>query len=306
MENNDTLIDSYLTYLSKVLGYSQKTIISYGHDLRRLFEYSEKRKIQFCDFSHEDAKDFVSSLYEQKLSNSTISRIVSCQKGFFRYLCENNYARDQVFAHISGAKTKRILPTVLSEDEIKKLIAFEPKKYSELVELTMFNLFYSTGCRLSEIMNMKVGDIDFENRRILVTGKGTKQRFVFLSNRAVNTLKTYLVERKKTIESTVGKDPLYVLINSKGKRLPNSTVHSIFDKYRLKMGLTKKFTPHVFRHTFATHLLDNDSDIRLVQELLGHESIGTTQIYTHVSRKHLTEVYKKTHPHGQNVQKEKK
>jgi site-specific recombinase XerD len=147
-------------------------------------------------------------------------------------------------------------------------------------------------------MDMKIQDIDFDKRRIIVTGKGNKQRFVFLTNRAKEMLGRYLPERQEVLMRLKAEDDGTVLINSKGKKLPLSTVHSIFDKYRLRLGLSKKFTPHVFRHSFATHLIDNDSDIRVVQVLLGHESIGTTQIYTHVTGKRLEEVYRNSHPHG--------
>ena len=145
---------------------------------------------------------------------------------------------------------------------------------------------------------MKLGDMDLNERRILVTGKGNKQRYVFLTVRALDMIRTYLPERQKVLEKAGMENEDTVLVNAKGKQLPLSTVHSIFDKYRDRLGLSKKFTPHVFRHSFATHLIDNNSDIRVVQVLLGHESIGTTQIYTHVTGKRLEEVYRKSHPHG--------
>jgi site-specific recombinase XerD len=147
-------------------------------------------------------------------------------------------------------------------------------------------------------MDMKIQDINIEGRRILVTGKGNKQRYVFLTEKAVKMLEHYLPERKMVLEQAKTTDDGSFLINKKGKKLPVSTIHIIFDRYRDELGLTKKFTPHVFRHTFATHLLDNNADIRIVQELLGHESIGTTQIYTHVTGKRLEKIYRDAHPHG--------
>ena len=297
-QSNDSLIDAYLSYIGKVLGYSEKTVISYANDLRKLSLFAEKKKLGFSDFSPEDADCFVSALYDEGYSESSISRNISSQKGFFRYLCENNCCSNMPFSHVSGSQGKRKLPTVLSLEEIRSILDSPTDTFTGLMEVTMFNLFWSTGCRLSEIMNMRVSDIDFENNRIPVLGKGSKQRFVFLTKRASDILKKYIKERSLLIQELKTEDNGILLINQKGKCLPISTVHSIFDKYRLKNGLTKKFTPHIFRHSFATHLLDNGADIRIVQELLGHESIGTTQIYTHVSLKHLTEVYRKAHPHG--------
>ena len=145
---------------------------------------------------------------------------------------------------------------------------------------------------------LKLKDIDIAHRRILVTGKGNRQRFVFLTEKAVSMLEKYIPQRNRIVKETLSEDDGTLLLNKKGKKLPLSTIHIIFDKYRVELGLTKKFTPHVFRHTFATHLLDNNADIRIVQELLGHQSIGTTQIYTHVTGKKLEKIYRDAHPHG--------
>ncbi len=297
---NRAYIDSFLTYLKDVQGYSEKTVISYAHDLKRLDDYLVSHKMDVTEMAYEDARSFVADLYDQGLSPASINRILSGNRMFFRSLLENSVVKSDPFKRVSGAKNTRKIPTVLAREEIEKILSCPTEDYTSLMEVTMFNIFYSTGCRLSEVLDMRISDIDFGSRRILVTGKGNKQRYVFLTNRAKEMLETYLPQRKEVIARCKTEDDGTVLINSKGKKLPLSTVHSIFDKYRLRLGLTKKFTPHVFRHSFATHLIDNDSDIRVVQVLLGHESIGTTQIYTHVTGKRLEEVYRNSHPHGRN------
>ena len=297
---NRAYIDSFLSYLKDVQGYSEKTVISYAHDLKRLDEFLVSHDLGVSEMVYEDARAFVADLYDQNLSHASINRILSGNRMFFRSLLENSVVKVDPFKRVSGAKNTRKIPTVLAREEIEMILSCPTDDYTSLMEVTMFNLFYSTGCRLSEVMDMKIQDIDFDRRRILVTGKGNKQRFVFLTNRAKKMLMKYLPQRNEVLSRLKAEDDGTVLINSKGKKLPLSTVHSIFDKYRLRLGLSKKFTPHVFRHSFATHLIDNDSDIRVVQVLLGHESIGTTQIYTHVTGKRLEEVYRNSHPHGRN------
>ena len=297
---NRVYIDEFLTYLKDVQGYSEKTVVSYAHDLRRLDDFLVSHDLSVTEMVYEDARAFTSDLYDEELSHATINRILSANRTFFHSLLENGYITIDPFKRVSSAKNTRKIPTVLTEEEIEMILSCPTDDYTSLMEVTMFNLFYSTGCRLSEILGMKIQDMDIRNRRISVIGKGNKQRYVFLTMRAVEMLDVYLPQRAEVLERTKTKDDGTVLINIKGKQLPLSTVHSIFDKYSERLGLSKKFTPHVFRHSFATHLLDNDSDIRVVQVLLGHESIGTTQIYTHVTSKRLEEVYRKSHPHGRN------
>ena len=295
---NRVFMDNFLSYLKDVRGYSEKTVVSYGHDLKRLDEFLISHDLGVEEMVFEDAREFTSELYEQELSHSTINRILSANRSFFHSLLEDGKVKADPFKRVSGAKNTRKIPTVLAQEEIERILSCPTDDYTSLMEVTMFHLFYSTGCRLSEIMDMKISDIDFGTRRVIVIGKGNKQRYVFLTKKALAMLESYLPERKKVLEKNKAEDNGIVLINAKGKQLPLSTVHSIFDKYRLKLGLTKKFTPHVFRHSFATNLMNNDADIRVVQVLLGHESIGTTQIYTHVTGKRLEEVYRKSHPHG--------
>ena len=291
-------MDGFLKYLKEVRGYSEKTVVSYAHDLGRLDDFLVSHGLTLQEMVFEDARAFTADLYDRELSHATINRILSANRTFFHHLRENGVVTSDPFRRVSGAKNTRKIPTVLAPEEVEKILGSPVTDYTSLMEVTMFNLFYSTGCRLSEVLGMKLQDMDLKARRILVTGKGSKQRYVFLTVRALEMLQTYLPEREKVLEKAGIEDEDTVLVNAKGKQLPLSTVHSIFDKYRDRLGLSKKFTPHVFRHSFATHLIDNNSDIRVVQVLLGHESIGTTQIYTHVTGKRLEEVYRKSHPHG--------
>lgn len=295
---DNELVEKYIKYLVNVQGYSEHTAVSYQHDLDRLSEYCNNYKLNFKDFQFEDARNFSLLLHNEELSSATINRVLSCCRSFFHYLCEIEETDVQPFSRVARAKQKQRIPTVLTEEEIQLILESPITDYTSLLEVTMFYIFYSTGCRLSEVLEMKLTQLDLKNRRALVVGKGDKQRYVFFTIPTVEMIERYILERNKLICSLKIDDPQFLLLNKKGNKLPLSTVHVIFDKYKEKTGITKQFTPHVFRHSFATHLLDNDSDIRIVQTLLGHESVGTTQIYTHVTSKRLENVYKNTHPHS--------
>ncbi len=185
---NRAYIDSFLSYLKDVQGYSEKTVISYAHDLKRLDEFLVSHDLGVSEMVYEDARAFVADLYDQNLSHASINRILSGNRMFFRSLLENSVVKVDPFKRVSGAKNTRKIPTVLAREEIEMILSCPTDDYTSLMEVTMFNLFYSTGCRLSEVMDMKIQDIDFDRRRILVTGKGNKQRFVFLTNRAKEML----------------------------------------------------------------------------------------------------------------------
>ena len=303
VKTNRQYVEDYIEYIKSVQGYSERTVVSYSHDLERLCVFLDSENKTVCEMTYEDAKKFSLGLYDSKLSSATINRILSANRSFFHNLCESGIIVSSPFSRVSRAKQGRRIPSVLSDKELEMLLDSPVEDFTQLMEVTMFNLFYSTGCRLSELINVRIQDVDIPARRITVLGKGNKQRYVFLSDRAVHYLDAYIEQRSETVRRNNSETDL-LLVNKKGKQLPLSTVHIIFDKYRVKLGITKKFTPHVFRHTFATNLLENNSDIRIVQTLLGHESIGTTQIYTHVTGKRLENVYNNSHPHSGKNRKE--
>ena len=166
----------------------------------------------------------------------------------------------------------------------------------------LFLLIYNTGMRIAEALSVDVGDVELDKRRILITGKGSKERFVFFSPSTVDEIRVYLSRRDDYLRERGIDDEKAFFIGKRGGRLPFSSAHIIFDEYRARLGWQKEFTPHTLRHSFATHMMDRGADIRLVQELLGHESISTTQIYTHVSRRRLKSVYDGTHPHAKEKQ----
>jgi len=292
-KTNEELMEGYLAYLGSMLGYSENTVSSYRFDLEKLAAFLSKRSMRIAEMQSEDARAFVSELLSEDLASSSINRMLSAMRGFFHYLCMEGEASDNPFKRIKGTSHYRRLPSVLSEAEVENILSIPYNDYTGLLCAVIFNVLYSTGCRLSELIGMNVKDLDMEGSRILVLGKGSKQRYVFLTPKCKRILSEYL-EWKSAIKL---QDQQALLVNKSGKRLSTSFVHSIFDRYKIELSINKKFTPHVFRHSFATHMLEHDSSIRVVQEMLGHSSISTTQIYTHLTNERLRKVYEESFPH---------
>jgi site-specific recombinase XerD len=300
---NETAVAEYLDYLRTVRKLSDNTVLSYGNDLKKLLDFLDAHSYSIFELPDSAARNFVKDLSEKSpaLSRSSIDRTLCGVRNFYRYAFRLAYCPSNPFSGVGMGRKRIRLPQVLSKDEVRKIVELPWDDFQSLRDVTMFNLFYSTGCRLSEIIAMDETDIEWSEARILVTGKGAKDRYVFLTPQALSLLSNY-VPRKRELQKRYGIDDAddvpALLVNLRGKRLSAGGVHSIFETYQIKLGMQKHFTPHVLRHSFATHLLDNDSGIRVVQELLGHSSLSTTQIYAHVSNERLRKVYLHSHPHG--------
>lgn len=295
MDDNAVLTE-FLEYIDGVRKLSVHTQTAYSHDIEELYSYMEDRGLSLEGFSLHDARDYSVYLAEKlKLSEKSILRKITAMRTFFGFCQRREYVKGNVFASLSLRSTSVHLPSVLSRDEVSALLAYpQDGTFNALRDHMLFLFLYNTGARISEALSVDVEDIDYAKRRILIRGKGDKQRFLFFSPSTASALRAYIRERDKAART--GERALF--ISTRGKRLPFSSAHIIFEEYRGKMGWDKEFTPHTLRHSYATHLLDNGADIRTVQELLGHESISTTQIYTHISAARLHRVYDKAHPHA--------
>ncbi len=303
MENKE-YIDLFMTYAEKVISLSGNTLIAYREDLTLLEEFSSSYSISFEEFSPEDGREYVRSL-KKKYREKSILRILSSTNSFFNYLLKNGYIEFNPFDGISQRVTERRLPSVLTEDEVRELLSIPRSSFLDERDHALFLFLYSTGARISEALSVDVGDIEWDERRIKIVGKGSKERFLFLSPVLIKELREdYLPQRAAYLEEKKRGDEKALFIGERGFRLPFSSSHIIFDKYRERLSWQKEFTPHTLRHSFATHYLDHGCDIRMVQELLGHESISTTQIYTHVSKARLRSVYDTTHPHAKGSKDE--
>ena len=290
------LIDEFMQYIDGVRKLSVNTEKAYSFDIEELYEFMKKRDLTLAEFTFHDAREY--SVYlsdELKLSEKSILRKLTAMRTFFDFTQRREYTKSNPFASISMRKRENHLPSYLTLAEVKALLSYpQDGSFKDIRDHILFLFLYNTGARISEALSVNIEDIEFPKRRVLIRGKGDKQRFIFFSKQTEKELKEYL--NKRALIAKSGENAL--LISQRGKRLPFSSAHIIFEEYREKMGWDKEFTPHTLRHSFATHLLDNGADIRTVQELLGHASISATQIYTHISSARLYNVYDKSHPHA--------
>jgi len=296
------LIDDYLAYLTEIRHLSPHTLVSYRHDLSSCARFLASRKLGIREATPLDGRRYVAFLLREKgYGNTSVNRMLSTLRGFYLHLQKNGLCETNPFGRIEGSPRYRRLPDVLEREDVERILRVPITDFASLRDSMMFHLFYSTGCRLSELLGADLADLEVSDERLLVRGKGNRQRYVFLNPSTIALLSRYLPLRQAfQAEFGVheGNDCRALLIGNRGKRLSASSVHSIFGKYRKLLGFSTRFTPHMLRHSFATHMLDNDSGIRIVQELLGHASISTTQIYTHVTQRRLRSVYEHSHPHG--------
>ncbi len=301
--DNREYIELYLAYIGKVRALSAHTVQSYGEDLTGLERYCSSLSLSFTDFTPEDAGEYVRKIRKEFSEKSILRKLTACRT-FFSYLVKDDFLPSNPFDGISLRETGSRLPSVLTEDEVRELLSLPRENFSQERDHILFLFLYSTGARISEALSVDVADIEWGERRIRITGKGDKERFLFLSPHLVSELKdVYLPQRESYLLEKGRSSEKALFVSQRGLRLPSSSAHIIFDAYRDRLSWQKEFTPHTLRHSFATHYLDRGADIRMVQELLGHESISTTQIYTHVSHSRLRNVYNSTHPHAEGKKK---
>ena len=296
-------IETYQKYLKNEKNYSDNTIISYKNDLNQLFsfikEYKLLRKNGIKYIDHQIMRKFIVYLKEKKYSKRSISRKVSTARSFFKFLHKKEIIEVNPTLNLITPKIDKKLPYFLYLQEIDKLIETPPRnKLSGIRDRAILEILYGTGIRVSELTNLNIDDIDFNEKIIKVLGKGSKERILPLSNPVIKAMQEYIEKRylfnRNKFDKTINKNALF--LNRFGGRLTARSIRRIIIKYIKIAGLNKKLSPHVLRHSFATHLLGGGADLRSVQELLGHKSLSTTQIYTHITKERLKEIYQKSHP----------
>lgn len=287
-----------MEYLQIEKNASPYTLRFYEDDLDSFFSFLKEENLHdLRDINQHDIRIFLTNLYNKKMSRKTVSRMLSCLRSFYRFLEREAIVPDNPFIHVSLPKEEKRIPSFLYEEELEKLF-----KVSDLTtplgqrNQALLELLYATGIRVGECVNLHVDDIDFSIGTIFVTGKGNKERYVPFGTFAEEALRMYLHDgRLKLLEKTsISTD--YLFVNARGRPLTDRGMRLILDKLVEKASLTINIYPHKLRHTFATHMLNAGADLRTVQELLGHENLSTTQIYTHVTRDYLRNVYMNSHP----------
>ncbi|MCV2232222.1 site-specific tyrosine recombinase XerD [Acholeplasma manati] len=290
------LINEYQYYLKREKGLSQNTITAYLRDLEQYRTYLEKSyeitKIQKIERKH--IETFLKSLHKKNLSSKSLSRKLTAIKGFHQFLLIENELDTNVAYDIESPKVEKTLPQVLSVQEVIKII--EAVKGTDPLSIrnqALLELIYGSGLRVSELLDLKIADIHLLEGYVRVLGKGNKEREVPLGDMSVQALRLYLTKsRNQLTMNSID----YLFLNQDGKRLSRQGFFKILRKIAKVAGIDRDVSPHTLRHSFATHLLEAGVDLRTLQELLGHEDIQTTQIYTHISQKHLKDVYLNTHP----------
>ena len=286
------LIKKFLDYITVEKNYSNHTRINYGHDLRHFSSFLGKRPV--TEVNTVFLRSYLARLTEEHLSKRTLSRRLAALRSFFRYLARQGVVKKNPIMSIRSPRLDQKLPKVLNEKEMVTLLSFAGDDESDMRDRAILETLYSTGCRVSELVGMSVPDVDMIGGVVRVLGKGRKERLCPIGEHAITSLRSYLDVRRRPGEALF----LNHSGNRTGSRLTDRSVRRILAKRLDEMSLRSGISPHAIRHSFATHLLDRGADLRVVQELLGHSSISTTAIYTHVSSERLRKVYALAHPRG--------
>ena len=288
---------AFLEYLHTELNYSENTIKSYQNELVKYQEFLELEEIDYLKINKDKVRSYLKYLDNLKYKNSSISRNISALRTFYRYLVIKERIEKNIFASIRNPKIEKKLPNYLTELDMEKILDFRNiETYKENIytnrDLLIMELLYDTGCRVDELVNIKLKNINETEKSIKVLGKGSKERVVFYGDYAQDYLENYLIDRGILLN---GKKSDFLFVSKESDKLTTRRIAQIIDDIVSMVAIKNKVTPHTLRHTFATHLLNHGADIRSVQELLGHSSLSTTQVYTHISNERLREVYLKTH-----------
>ena len=285
-------IDEFLRYLLIDKNYSSNTIESYKNDLLKLSHFVNK-DIKSIDV--DDLKKYIKSL-SNSLEEKSLSRNISCIKSFYKFLIINKIVNNNPSDALYLPKTKKSLPKVLSEEDVLKLLDIELKDSFDYRNKAMLEVMYASGIRVSELVNLKLQDVDLSDEVIRINGKGSKQRIVPLGEYATLALKEYINNYRSTMLKKYNTD--YIFLNNHGNVITRQGFFKIIKEIASKKGINEDISPHTLRHSFASHLLKYGADLRTIQELLGHSDITTTQIYTHISNEQLKKNYSEFHPHG--------
>lgn len=279
---NTQILAEYLDFLEIEKGLSKNTLEAYRRDLSNFFDFCND--IDISKIQRTQINSYVRNLHEKKYSPTSIMRKIASLRVFFKWACANEKTKSNPTLTLEQPKIPQKLPKVMTAEEINSILNQDLSKLHRVI----IELLYGCGLRVSELVNLKINDFDLNGKYLECTGKGSKDRIVPLGKKAISAIKNYLPEREYNLQK-YNLQSKQLLINEKGKQVTRQEVYTFIHEQGKK--LHKAISPHTLRHTFATHLLENGADLRVVQELLGHSDVSTTQLYTHISKKRLKEVY---------------
>jgi len=290
--NNLELIEEYKKFISFEKRLNPSSVKSYLRDINALLKLNENKELN--SYRLEDIRKNISTLHSKGLGGKSLSRVLSSWRGLFNFLIHQYKFKKNPVLGIKAPKSKKLLPQTLSVDQTVKLVDIKDNSFLGIRDHAILELFYSSGLRLSELVNLNQNNINYDDGTILVIGKGNKERVVPLGSFASKAIKKWLELRKEIYGLTYENKILFLSKNA--KKLTPRAIQYRLKFWAIKQGIPENIHPHLLRHSFASHLLQSSQDLKAVQELLGHENISTTQIYTHLDFQHLSKIYDKTHP----------
>ena len=289
-------IRDFQNYLLIDKKYSNATIESYTYCLNKYCTFMKKNNLNLKTTKKNDIKDYLKYLKDNKMSPKTINQNMSCLRSFYKFLIIEKYLTTDPLEYVEAPKFRKSLPKVLSKEEVDKLLDIDLINKYSYRNKAMLELMYATGVRVSELVNLKIHDIDYDMELLRTMGKGNKERIIPIGEYAMYYLKLYVNNFREELIKKNYTD--YLFLNNHGKKISRQSFYKLIKELAIKKNIKTEFSPHTLRHSFATHLLDSGTDIKSIQEMLGHSSLQTTQIYTHVSNKKLENDYHNFHPHG--------
>lgn len=294
-------IESFLKYLTQERRYSKKTVEAYQEDLKTYYLFLDEKKISYQKITNDEIRRFLKYLNSKKYSKNTISRLLSTLRHYYNYLITQKIVFKNPFKVIRNPKKDKRMPNFLQYDELEKIInSIELTDEFNIRNRLIIELLYATGLRVSELSNLKIADFNFKTKEIRVIGKGSKERIVFFGEYANEVLLLYLKEARPKLSKQSNE---YLLLNKNGTKLSTRGIELVIEKVIKELSIKHHISPHTLRHTFATDLLNNGADLKSVQELLGHSSLSTTQIYTHLTNERLRSVYLQAFPRKTETKK---
>ncbi|MDH4286020.1 MAG: tyrosine recombinase XerC [Gallionella sp.] len=296
---NQKYLQGYLAWLRNEKQYSALTVENYARDLGHLFELAASTPL--ADLKIHQIRRFIAQLHGKGLGGRSLARMLSAWRGFFTYLMRDHGLSDNPCAGLRAPKSPKTLPQALSPDEAARMVDLPADTTEAIRDKAMFELFYSSGLRLAELVDLDPPQLDLSAGEVRVTGKGSKTRIVPLGSHAITALQTWLAVRDQIAKP----DEAALFVGQRGQRISPRVVQLRMKQWGVKQGITSNVHPHLLRHSFATHVLQSSGDLRAVQEMLGHASISTTQVYTHLDFQYLSKIYDSAHPRAKKKTQEK-
>ena len=288
----DSNLRSFLNYLLVDKGLSNNTVKAYEADISSLFQWLDTEDLKYNNLQEDHINQYISFLFQRKMRSSSVNRKISSIKSFYIFLVKRNFVKNSPLNDLVTPKQEKYLPESMSEAEVDKLLnSPDVSNKIENRDKAMIEMLYATGMRISELVNLKITDVDMKRCVVKVFGKGSKERLVPFGETALDSLRSYLNEREQSSSKEI-------FLSNRGKKMTRVAFWQRVKVYLIRENLKNSISPHTLRHAFATHLLNRGADLRSVQLLLGHSDLSTTQIYTHIAKQRLSDVLKKHHPRG--------